>query len=66
MDLLLSVGRSGMKMPCNGPLKDDTGYYCPRQPENPDYDCEECKAAFERWEELTADADRDERRDTWG
>jgi hypothetical protein len=56
-----------MKFKCEGPVPDDTGaLYCPFEPENEAYDCVHCRAVYDHWEELMADADREEGKDTWG
>jgi len=56
-----------MRFPCDGPLMESTGLeVCRLDPDDIDFDCDRCRAEWDANEELLADMQREEVRDTWG
>lgn len=55
------------KFLCPGERIDDEGTrYCPWDPGTADYDCDECRAGWDRYQDLLAEMDAEAKRDTWG
>lgn len=53
-------------MRCNGKKQEDDGsWYCPRDPHNLEFDCEDCELELLRYYELLEDAKRDEDESRW-
>ena len=55
-----------MSLYCPGPAKEGgTGQpFCPRDPENEDFDCARCQDEYDQWVDRAIDAE--EERESWG